>query len=199
MRLNLQNLPLKTGLAEKQLLSILSDLFLKIRHWSDAIDSDNILADSIGTSELGANAVAMDNIGTFDGVHLTKSSTQSIADSTDVLATWDTEAYDNGGLHSLTSNTSRITIVTPGKYIISAAIDWANDSVGGRMAQIQKNGTGVARQRAAASITSGNSVSYLAHLVAGDYIEINVRQTSGGPLNINTSSECFFSAQWLAQ
>ena len=42
---------------------------------------------------------------------------QSLANATDTAITFDTEHVDALGMHSTSSNTDRITVVTPGRYL----------------------------------------------------------------------------------
>lgn len=139
---------------------------------------------------------------TMDGCRVYHSVDQAIADSTIVKLAFDSERYDNGGLHSTVTNNSRITVGRAGVYLISASIRFANSILGGRQcAIIVNNTTYIAAQTfpaapgaQATDITL--TTQYL--LAATDYIEVAVLQTSGGSLNVsaggNFSPE--FSAQW---
>ena len=116
---------------------------------------------------------------------------QSITTATNTSLTWDTEDYDNDGMHSLVSNTSRFTAVTAGRYVVSAQAAFTANATGIREIRILKNGTttpngGRATQPAnSAAITTTVQISnYLIPMIVGDYIEIQVNQTSGAALSM---------------
>lgn len=146
---------------------------------------------------------------TFVGCSLYKTANQSISHDTITQVTFDSEAFDTDGFHSTTSNTSRITIPTGkgGKYLFTFQTQWDLNGTGDRSIYYYKNGTnGTAMVRY--SIVSGSyytiqNASIVLDLVAGDYIEMYVLQSSGGNLNIlydtNTaqSSRIRFSASYL--
>lgn len=54
--------------------------------------------------------------------------------------TFDSEEYDYGGLHSVASNTGRLTAVVGGIYVISGHATFASDATGLRQLSIRKNG-----------------------------------------------------------
>lgn len=135
---------------------------------------------------------------------LTNSATISAPNGASTL-TFDTETHDTGGMHSTSSNTSRITIPTGGSgmYLIGAGVEFAANATGTRDLNLRINGTTViATSRATAA--SGTSATRLMTntiypLNAGDYIEAQINQSSGGNLNINATSEFtpIFYACWL--
>jgi hypothetical protein len=137
---------------------------------------------------------------TFAGWLIYKTATQSIANSSSVFMTWESETYDTDAYHSTSSNTSRATIPSgkAGKYLLVANIGWANGTTGERYVNIWKNGAGVAgAENAGARNSFGNSnpqtqrCIMILDLAVGDYVEVRVVQTSGGSLN-TTADECNF-------
>ena len=145
----------------------------------------------------------------FVGCSLYKTANQTISHDTITQVTFDAEAYDTDGFHSTSTNTSRITIPTGkgGKYLFTFQTQWDLNGTGDRSIYYYKNGAnGTAMVRY--SIVSGSyytiqNASIVLDLVAGDYIEMYVLQSSGGNLNIqydtNTaqSSRIRFSASYL--
>ncbi|KKL19653.1 hypothetical protein LCGC14_2463320, partial [marine sediment metagenome] len=107
------------------------------------------------------------------------------------------EDYDTDAIHS--TNTSRLTATTAGKYRMSGSVSFAGHATGQRLCRILYNGTtiiatGVRNQGS----TDGNNVeattSY--HLAAGDYVEFQLYQNSGGPLNVLANRH--FEMEWIA-
>lgn len=123
------------------------------------------------------------------------SAAQSIPDSTSTIITYDTEDYDIGSIHSVASNTGRMTIPVGGDgyYAINSTILFAPSAVGSRIARFQKNGTlliyaqGIVATVSAAQVTTVG-IQVTVFLVAGDYIEVVVFQDSGGALNTGAST-----------
>jgi hypothetical protein len=133
---------------------------------------------------------------------LTKSGTQSIANNTTTAVTFDVEDIDDGGMHSTTTNTSRITIPTGGggTYLIGAHAEFAQNATGIRTLLLVVNGTST-QSTVRDNSPSGSNATRLActtlvSLVAGDYVEAQVVQTSGG--NLNVAATCNLWACWVA-
>lgn len=122
-----------------------------------------------------------------------KSSAQSITTGTNTAITFDSERFDNGGMHSTSVNTSRITIPTGGGgiYLIGGAISWAANATGVRYVSVYLNGTthlGISEDTSVTATDHYMTVSTLYALSAGDYVELVVQQSSGGNLNIQSVS-----------
>lgn len=130
---------------------------------------------------------------------LRKSVAQSIPNATWTSITWDTEDFDQGGLHSTASNTERITIPTggDGTYLVIGQIRIAVNATGFRSVRILKNGvasnsffcySSIEANVVDADVTIIKFIGF-GKLVAGDYIEIQVYQNSGGALNVQVASD----------
>lgn len=140
--------------------------------------------------------------GTPDGARVYNSAAETIANNTLTALTFDSERYDNGGLHESVTHPSRLTAVKAGKYLISAHIMWANNATGKRMLHLALNGTTyLASDIRAAAISEylAISVNTVHHLAATDYVEAMVYQNSGGNLDVlaNTNVSPEFAMQWL--
>lgn len=133
-------------------------------------------------------------VGGFRGVGLTHSTTQSISNNTLTTLTFNTENYDSDSFHSTGTNPERITIPTGlgGKYLVTAAAQFASDSTGRRYIIIRKNGsTNVLPGTILTPNSTGSSLVVQAGVVdlaAGDYIEARVYQDSGGSLNVENGT-----------
>jgi hypothetical protein len=96
--------------------------------------------------------------------------------------TFDSEDYDTADMHSLVTNTGRITVPVTGYYLCVGQITYAAIATGQRQARLHKNGTLFAQT------TQGDlggvpnvamQVSEVVKLTAGDYVELTAFQTSG--------------------
>lgn len=138
---------------------------------------------------------------TFVGVSLTGTTTQSIANNTDTAITFPTELIDTDGFHDTVTNTSRITIPAGkgGKYLFNSIYYFDANANGFRFSVFRKNGSnisGFAALPGSSATVVGLTNSIVLDLVATDYVEMFVKQTSGGSLN-NSTQFSFFSAIYL--
>lgn len=106
--------------------------------------------------------------------------------------TFNTEREDTANLHSIVTNTSRITVPDAGRYIFDASVEFAGNATGIRQLFFRINGTLIfaadSRINAGAGIGTQINLSRGVVLAAADYVEVLARQDSGGALNINASS-----------
>jgi hypothetical protein len=116
----------------------------------------------------------------------------SMANGAVTVVTFDSESFDNGAVHSTTSNTSRLTAPITGVYLIGETHIWAASLVGERYADILANGGSVlSTQRystAASSGVSNFSQTTMYQLTAGQYVELRVYQNTGGALNLDSAT-----------
>ena len=145
---------------------------------------------TITDSQVGSGSSSV----TFQGARVYRTAAQSISDSTDTAVTFPTasssEPYDTDTFHDGASNTSRMTIPEDGKYHIDAGVEWQSNATGVRAMWLAKNGaaTEYAKDRElnpTAGAQAHTQLSTDLDLVAGDYLEVMVRQNSGGALNVN--------------
>lgn len=172
----------------------------------------NLNADRVGGTEITNATVAGQLLigsgtgtaawSTPDGCRVYNSADESVGNGSYTALTFDTERYDNGGLHSLASNTSRLTAQTPGKHLISGHVAWDISATGGRETAIKLNGsTFIAAdiRQTMSAVNAEISISTVYHLAANDYVELFVYQNSGGNLSVKAfpgfSPE--FAMQWL--
>jgi len=139
-------------------------------------------------------AVAINNLQTAvatKGARVYNNANISVNDSTLTKLTFNEERWDDETIHDTGSNTSRLTCVTAGTYLISGNVSFALNTAGFRLARILLNNTtvigSVTVQAVQTDVTIVN-VSTVYPLVAGDYVELQVYQTSGGALNALASA-----------
>lgn len=127
--------------------------------------------------------------------HLLQGVAQSFTTATAAALTFDTEVHDNDGGHSTSTNTSRYTAVTPGWYMASGGVGWASNAVGIRLLRWSVNGTTVNGSGTQVYAPATSVVIHLpartimVFLTAGDFLELNARQDSGGALLTTVGSE----------
>jgi len=127
--------------------------------------------------------------GNFTGCRVYASSAQTISNSTDTKLAFANETFDTDGFHDNVTNNTRITIPTGlgGYYRVTANSGFLVNASGRRIMAIALNGTNVSQIETSANAAAepAASLTDTYSLSAGDYLEINVFQTSGG--NLNTS------------
>jgi len=124
---------------------------------------------------------------------------QSLTTSVWAAATFDAEVFDlfpagygaTGG-HSTSSNTSRYTCEFPGTYLLSGNGSFANNATGIRATRWAVNGTAVNATASGTTALTGNPTSvgaagFSVVLAVGDYVELQLFQSSGGALNTSVS------------
>jgi hypothetical protein len=126
---------------------------------------------------------------------------QSIPNATYTIRNFNTELYDTDGFHDNSVNNSRITIPSgkSGYYLVRFNQPLLTSTTGDRNYYINKNGSLIGQHAGTPSavypIHEGGRVIYLA---AGDYIQLDVYQASGGALNYGTTSTGgYFSVAFL--
>ena len=131
------------------------------------------------------------------GCVLIRTATQSISDATDTTVTFPTgsmtEQLDSDGFHSGATNTGRITIPAGGDgwYLIGANVAFDVNATGNRSVWVELNGgagtgTAIINQNNASFATFANRFAVEAPylLSSGQFVTLNVRQNSGGALNV---------------
>lgn len=114
------------------------------------------------------------------------SGAQSIANATTTVLTANSEDFDNDTMHSTVSNTSRITATTAGRYLISATVRFASNASGIRFIEFFFNATTAYTMMLipAPSADAVLSGSRPFTFTAGQFIECQAHQNSGGALNV---------------
>jgi hypothetical protein len=142
----------------------------------------------------------------FAGVKLQKSSggLVTIANNTSTKVTgYDSEVYDVGG-YSAGGTTITIPAGKAGYYNIQAAGYWDQNATGTRESLIKKNGSTIisALDVYTAQITGTPNFPYMVqqctvYLAVADYVEVFVKQNSGGNLGYWVADPFYFTATYL--
>lgn len=129
--------------------------------------------------------------------------TQSIANNTWTAITFDSEYFDDDGGHSTVTNTSRYTCQVAGRYELTGCFVVAFNTTGLRAAKLAKNGTPITGSavfiQASPSVGTSVLTTIPVQLAAGDYVELNGWQGSGGALSTLASADsgCVLTAKWV--
>lgn len=111
------------------------------------------------------------------------------------------ERYDTDALHSITTNTSRLTCVRAGVHHISAGMTYAGSAAGNlRIIAIRLNGTTTIAQfdgKPLSTNTVALAVAVDYKLALNDYVEVITLQDSGGSLTSLNSPMARFSMRWV--
>lgn len=122
------------------------------------------------------------------GVSLRRNAVQSIGSGSPVAVSWDTELFDTAAFHDLVTNPSRITVPAgyDGKYLITANTGWAAVMPGQVVTYIRLNNTRYIVDVTDTDASQGGyqSLAIVLDLVAGDYIEVVVSQSTGSNKNL---------------
>lgn len=141
---------------------------------------------------------------TFVGAKCFNTTAQSIPNASWTTLAFDSESFDTDAFHSTSTNNSRITIPTgkAGKYLVQWVAEYAANATGSRNTRLLLNGVLVAYGIWSGNAGSGdgtihNSTAIL-NLSVGDYLQIQIGQSSGGSLNaVGAETGCSFSVTYL--
>jgi hypothetical protein len=140
----------------------------------------------------------------FAGSRVFNSAVQSISTASFTTVTFNSESFDTDGFHSTSTNTGRFTIPAgkAGKYEIYFRSQWnSTDNNGRREFICNKNGSTTLMQVYSAFSTRdqlGFQGTTIQDLAVGDYVDIQVYQSSGGSINLDTTTSfCEFSIVYL--
>lgn len=128
-----------------------------------------------------------------------QSAAQTLNNGALTLVTFTSEEVDDDGLHSIVANTSRITVAVAGWYEVLGQISYAANATGIRRAMLLKNGATFGDATAEAVDSGGHIMQVHGETLcaAGDYLELQGYQSSGGNLLLSTGAGAtFLHAKW---
>lgn len=120
------------------------------------------------------------------------SSSQTVAANTLTVLTADSESFDNDSMHSTSTNTSRLTIQTAGRYLFVATVIFATGTATERNVQFLVDGTTAYEGTKVNANASGSQNTVLTAVrmivvTAGQYVEVRARQRTSGDLAVTLS------------
>jgi hypothetical protein len=120
------------------------------------------------------------------------SADQTTTSGSPLILAFNSERYDTDGMHDTAANNTRITFQTAGFYYVTLGATFASNATGYRVVNIKLNGASSYIASNSVAAANGNAtrvvVSCLYYFSAGDYIEAEVTQNSGGSLAVSSSS-----------
>jgi hypothetical protein len=138
-------------------------------------------------------------------VQVTRTSALSTDDGEVTDLTWDAESYDTASMHDNSTNPGRLTAPVDGIYAVTVQVDWDFNVAGRRTLTLLAVNSGSTNLAAIEDRPPTNdgfanpTLTTQVQLAAGDYVEANVEQTSGGSLDVNApTGQTKFSMTWLA-
>ena len=135
------------------------------------------------SSSISSSTVTILDTLTSKGWRVTNDTNSTIPNDTDVLLQFDTNIYSDDNIHRIDFYNSRAYIKTTGRYTIGANIEFSDSATGTRAIVIMLNSSKIiAVSEWGLALRMVVQTDYA--LVAGDYIEIYVKQNSGGDLDI---------------
>lgn len=182
----------------------------------NSLSSSDIGADAVGDDEIspgavGASEVANGSLGTAEfassipSARVTRSFNQGIPNDDEVVLNFNSERYDTAGMHSNSANLSRLTAPVDGIYLVTAQVQWDVNGFGQRTLGLERNGVvALARDRRVPGTDPVDApavtLTTVASLEAGDFVEAEVFQNSGGNLSVLRIGEESpeFTMTWLA-
>jgi hypothetical protein len=144
-------------------------------------------ADTVLTSDGTDIAWAAAGGAADETVRVFHTAVQAIANATNVILAFDSEFFDTNAIHDNSTNNSRLTCKTAGVYFVQAAIEYVSNSTGLRFLNLLVNGADMFTADVTDTATGtahSMSIAGIIKLGVDDYIEVRVRQTSGGSLNL---------------
>ena len=167
-------------------------------------------APTLGANSVAANEITNGTVGIAEHsaamptTRVTHSTNQTFGSGGFEQLNFDTERYDVGAQHVGGSNNGRLTAQADGIYLATAHVEWDSNTTGTRTLSIRRNDVSsatVARHDTPGDGITGVSVATVVQLADNDYLEVEVRQDSGGNLAVRGgSSEASpeFTLTWLS-
>lgn len=155
-----------------------------------------------GTLDLAATGGG-GGVATLVGCKATRTAVQTLTTNVNTAVSFTaTDVYDTNSIHNPASNPSRLTIPggMAGAWRIAYSTEFASNATGLRSTFLSVNGTAVVPDGSLRVGAVGGSESTRLSastdllLSAADYVEVFVRQTSGGNLDLSTA---VMSCQYL--
>lgn len=150
-----------------------------------------------------AHNLVLENINNYrvpPSVKLERTTGQVVYDASTATMVWDSEAWDTDAMHDNATNQDRITINTPGIYLVIGAVRYTAGISDDSSLTINLNGSLVVRDEGGpANTAGGRTASLMLNLSAADYLTMQVYQNNSANTSRTTTSGTFFSAAWLGQ
>lgn len=151
---------------------------------ANSVNTAALANNSVATAKIANGAVVPAKLG-LPGCLVLRSSQNVTSNTSTSTISFNSSPFNKGSMYSSGSPT-RVTASVGGLYQVSASIVWGATQDGGRRTfQVRVNGSVVAsdEELVAMNFVIGQSISLMANLAPGDYIDVQVAQTSGATLS----------------
>jgi hypothetical protein len=163
------------------------------------------LSGSYPNPAVAAGVIDTTKLSPLPGARVRRTTTgQSIANGNDTMLTFETADLNTGGVWNAAQN-DRLTAHVAGTYVITAAVLWEHSAIGERHLGLFVNGSIGTKIAYAIEGPDSNgalqqNISTVYHLSAGDYVQAQVEQNSGGPLLavVEGNDSPVLSMNWIA-
>lgn len=128
--------------------------------------------------------------GYTEGARVYNSSSQTLVSGEDTAIVFDAEDYDTNAIHDNSTNNTRLTCKTAGKYQVSGMLVYANSSTGYRLAYIRMTRGSTVTYQALSNMPAINgdatfvNISSIIELQVDDYLELVGRHTQGSNCSV---------------
>jgi hypothetical protein len=184
--------------------NVMATVALFVALGGGAYAATQLPANSVGPKQLKDRAVGTHKIGLIPAAAAHNSTPESIPNTTVTALTFNTNYFDNDFLHTSflvggNPNPERFYAPVLGTYLVSATVDWAQNTTGQRSLGIESDtGTSVTVEDVPATNAQPiESVTGVVHLTKGEYVFATADQNSGAPLNVNPAGFMRFEMAWL--
>lgn len=138
-----------------------------------------------------------------DQVKVARSANQLIPSGVLTEVRWNAEEWDSNGLHSLVSGTEYVTVKTPGKYLVLAAVIFAAELSGAdKRAELWKGHPSMGVKLHEASLANVGASRLNLHaevaLDVGDTISVHVIQAAAGSVDLLGGSAGLSARSWMS-
>lgn len=121
-------------------------------------------------------------------------SVQNVPNGVFTAVSYDTVAWDPQGMVDLVAHPTRITAVHAGKYRLTAGVRFDPNPTGARQMAIRVNNATTWATFSVPAVTEALQISALTGtvdvaLAIGDFVEMQVRQSSGGALSVGAAGD----------
>jgi len=171
---------------------------------NDAVTTLKILDNQVTAAKLAPQAVTAPTVGAWPSCRAYRLTNQTIPFSTPTPILFDAETFDTDSMHSLVTNTSRLTIQTAGRYLFPYCIYYAQPAPptagGRRLAQIRRNGGAAIDTAENVGINAFQAFAGTADYVCavGDYFELIAYHEAGSGVTIDSlGTYTKLSAYWM--
>lgn len=166
------------------------------------------MARGIFSALTSPSAADMNELSDVPRCRLTHNAAQTATTAVSLVLAFNTEIFDAAApnaMHDVVTNNSRITIPTGGSgwYSLAGNVAFAANATGVRRVDMRLNGATAIASMIVPATAAGETrvlVSTMYRMNVGDYVELLAQQTSGGNLNVLSTSDISpsFSACWMA-